>query len=180
MVFGWLTAWWVKLAVVATLVAGLLWVKHTYDASVTEAAVAAAIAGEVAKSEPIIRGLANTLAERDATIADIKTKSEAERIRQVALVELKSKELKNALHQNRTFKADLDKLRSSDFEFQRVLDTIAANNNSTSGTSASARLVKLGAAHTQCERDYRTERAEHSETIERLGEALSVVKALKQ
>jgi hypothetical protein len=155
------------------------WGVHTYNVKVSTKAVAAALVKERAVTVPVIKELAERVAARDATIGDIKAKSETERARQIAVVDLKDKELKNALTQNKALKTDLGKLRGADADFQRLLDTITANNHSATGASASTRLKQLGAAHQQCERALRESDGDLAETLGRLDEALAVVRALK-
>lgn len=161
------------------LAGGTSWVVHKYNDGIREKAVAAALVEERAITAPVIQRLGEWVAARDAKLEAIDTASKAERARQIAVVESKDKELKYALIQNKTLKIDLSNLRGADADFQRLLNTITANNNSTGGASASARLKQLGSAHTQCEKEYRAERVEHAETLGRLDEALAVVRALK-
>jgi hypothetical protein len=161
------------------LAGGTSWVVHKYNDGIREKAVAAALGKERAITAPVIKRLGEWVAARDAKIEAIETASNAERARQIAVVDLKDKELKHALTQNKTLKTDLGKLRGADADFQRLLDTITANNNSASGASASTRLKQLGAAHQQCERALRESDGDLAETLGRLDEALAVVRALK-
>jgi hypothetical protein len=174
------TSWAFRIAGVLG-VAALLWfgVISPYNNYVSAKAVAAALEDERAFTVPKIANLETTVAELDATIAKIHAESDAEKVRLAAVLELKTTELTNALAQNKNLKADLAKLHGADADFQRLLDTIATNNNSASGASASARLKQLGAAHQQCERALRESDGDLAETIGRLDEALAVVRALK-
>lgn len=170
-----------KALVVGTVAAGLWFgIVRPYNNFVSTKAVAAALVKERAITAPVIKRLGEWVAVRDAKIDAIETASNAERARQMAAVELKTKELKNALTQNKTFKAELTRLHGDIAGFNSVLDTITANNNRAAGASASARLKQLGAAHVQCEKEYRAERVEHGQTLGELGQALAVVRALKQ
>lgn len=170
--------WW---ALGAGAVVAIVWfgIINPYNNYVSSKKVAAALKDERAKTEPVIKRLGEWVAERDSKITNIETASNAEMARQAAVVDLKTKELKNALTQNNALKTDLAKLRSADADFQRLLDTITANNNSATGTSASTRLNQLGSAHNQCERALRESDEDHADTLGRLDEALAVVRALK-
>lgn len=161
------------------LAGGTSWVVHKYNDGIRVKAVAAALVEERAITAPVIKRLGEWVAARDAKLEAIDTASKAERARQIAVVESKDKELKYALTQNKTLKIDLGKLRGADADFQRLLNTITTNNNSTSGASASTRLKQLSSAHTQCERALRESDGDLSETLGRLDEALAVVRALK-
>lgn len=152
---------------------------NKYNDGIRKEAVAAALKDERAKTDPVFRELTSNFNALGAIFKEITEASKAERARQIAVVDLKDKELKYALTQNKTFKAELTRLHGDIAGFNSVLDTITANNNRATGASASTRLKQLGSAHTQCEKEYRAERVEHSETLGRLGEALAVVRALK-
>ena len=173
--------WAFKVLIAGIVVAGIWFgIVRRYNHYVSAKAVAAALVKERATTAPVIKRLGEWVAVRDAKIEAIDTASKAERARQIAVVDLKDKELKNALTQNKALKTDLAKLRGADADFQRLLDTITANNNSATGASASARLKQLGAAHQQCERALRESDSDLADTLGRLDEALKVVRALKQ
>jgi hypothetical protein len=161
------------------LAGGTSWVVHKYNDGIREKAVAAALVKERAITAPVIKRLGEWVAERDAKLDDIKAKSETERLRLIAVTDLKTKELGNALTQNKTFKAELTRLHGDLAGFNSVLDTITANNDRATGASASTRLKQLGAAHQQCERALRESDGDLAETLGRLDEALAVVRALK-
>lgn len=162
------------------LVAGVWFgIVQPYNNYVSAKKVAAALVKERAITAPIIKRLGEWVAARDAKIAAIESASNAERARQIAVVDLKDKELKNALTQNKALKIDLGKLRGADADFQRLLDTITAANNNASGASAGTRLKQLGSAHAQCEKALRESDDDNAETLGRLDEALAVVRALK-
>jgi DNA anti-recombination protein RmuC len=162
-------------------VAALLWfgVISPYNNYVSAKAVAAALAAERAKTELVLKELTASFNTLKGTFENITAASNAERARRIAEIDTKTKELTNALAQNKNLKADLAKLHGADADFQRLLDTIATNNNSASGASASTRLKQLSAAHQQCERALRESDGDLAETIGRLDEALAVVRALK-
>jgi predicted nucleic acid-binding Zn-ribbon protein len=180
-VFALLSTRWVWYALGSLAAAAALWfgVINPYNNYVSAKAVTAALEEERAFTVPKIANLEGTVNELDATIAKIHAESDAEKARQVAAVDLKTKELKNALTQNKTLKADLAKLRGISIELDSVLNTISAINNSASGASASSRLKQLSAAHQQCERALRESDSDLAETLGRLDEALAVVRALK-
>jgi len=173
-------AGWVFRAVAALVIAGALWWAWVgFKNYITAPAVAAALAAERAKTEPVFKELTTNFNALKGTFDNITAASNAERARRIAEIDTKTKELTNALAQNKNLKADLAKLHGADADFQRLLDTIAANNNSATGASASSRLKQLGAAHQQCERALRESDGDLAETIGRLDEALAVVRALK-
>ena len=174
-------AGWLFKAVAALVIAGAMWWAWTgFKAWVSAPAVAAALKTERAKTEPVFKELTANFNALKGTFENITTASNAERERRIAEINTKTKELGNALSQNKTLKADLAKLRGLNDEFDRVLNTIAANNDSATGASASTRLKQLSSAHQQCERALRESDGDLAETLGRLDEALAVVKALKQ
>jgi hypothetical protein len=172
---------WVWWALGAGVVVAGLWVGviSPYNNYVSAKKVAAALVKERAKTDLVFKELTANFNTLKGAFENIAAASNAERDKRKAEIDAKTKELKNALTQNKTFKAELTRLHGDLAGFNSVLDTITANNNSATGASASTRLKRLGAAHTQCEKEYRAERVEHSETIGRLDEALAVVRALK-
>jgi uncharacterized protein YhaN len=172
---------WVWWALGAGVVVAGLWfgVISPYNNYITAPAVAAALATERAETEPVFKELTANFNTLKGTFDNITAASNAERARRTAEIDTKTKELTNALAQNKNLKADLAKLHGADADFQRLLDTIAANNNSATGASASSRLKQLGAAHQQCEKALRESDGDLAETIGRLDEALAVVRALK-
>ena len=173
---GWAFRVLVALAVVAGLWFGII---SPYNNYVSEKKVAAALKTERAKTEPVFKELTANFNALKGTFDNITTASNAERDRRKAEIDAKTKELTHALNQNKTLKADLAKLHSLNADFDRLLDTIAANNNSATGASASTRLKQLSAAHQQCERALRESDGDLAETLGRLDEALAVVRALK-
>jgi hypothetical protein len=171
---------WLFRGIAAIIIAGAMWGAWTgFKAWVSAPAVAAALKDERAKTEPIFKELTANFNALQGTFENITTASNAERAKRKTEIDVKTKDLNYALTQNKTLKSDLANLRGANDDFERLLNTVTANNNSATGASASTRLIKLGAAHSQCERDYRASRAEHSETLGRLDEALAVVRALK-
>jgi hypothetical protein len=170
--------WWVlgAIAVVAGLWFGVI---SPYNDYVSGKKVAAALEKERAITETILKELTTNFKTLQGTFENITAASNAERAKRKAEIDLKTKDLQNALAQNQTLKTDLANLRGADAEFNRVLNTITANNHSATGASASARLIKLGSAYSQCEKEFRESRIEHADTLGRLDEALKVVRALK-
>lgn len=152
---------------------------HKYNDGIREKAVAQALKDERAITDPVFKKLAANFNALQGTFENITAASNAERERRIAEIDKKTKELGYALAQNKTLKADLAKLHGVSAELDRVLDTIASINHSTSGASASARLKQLGNAHQQCERALRESDSDLAETLGRLDEALAVVRALK-
>ena len=148
---------------------------HKYNDGLREDGRIEGRAGAKAESDPVIQTLAEWVVDRDAMLAKIA--DEQKKLGDIVVI--KQKELNNALSQNKAFSADLAKLRGADAEFNRVLNTISGINSNASGASASARLVQLGAAHSQCERALRESDSDLADTLGRLDEALSVVRALK-
>lgn len=163
-------------------VLALLWfgVISPYNNYVSAKKVAAALADERAKTEPVFKELTASFNALKGTFDNITAASNAERARRKAEIDARTKELTNALTQNKTLKADLAKLHSASDDFERLLDTITANNNSATGASASTRLKQLSSAHQQCERALRESDGDLAETLGRLDEALAVVRALKR
>jgi predicted RNase H-like nuclease (RuvC/YqgF family) len=166
----WLTPWWAKLAALAAVLFGLWFVVHSYNVAVSKKAVVEALKAERAVTKPKIEALRTEL-------ATIKATSEAEALRQKAVVDLKTKEYQNALAKNKTLKVELDSKRSSDADFERLLNTLSANNNASTA-SAGARYDRIKTAHQQCERDLREALSTTAGTIAGLGEALAGIEAL--
>lgn len=167
----WIMPWWAKLALIAALLGGLLWLKHTYDVKVTKEAVNAALVSERAITKPIIDGL-------KLELATIKATSEAEAIKRKAELTIKTKEYQNALAQTKLLKTELDSKRSSDADFERMLHA-TSDNNSATGTGLSLRHDRIKAAHQQCERDLRSAIDTAAGAIVGLSEAVAAVDALK-
>lgn len=171
---------WLKLAAIVAILAALwgAWVgfKHWVSAPM----VAAALKDERAKTEPVFRELTENFKTLESTFKQITDASTAERDRRVAEINKKTKDLNYALTQNKTLKTELYNLRGANDDFERLLGAITTNNNSATGASASTRLKQLSAAHQQCERALRESDGDLAETLGRLDEALSVVRALKQ
>ena len=163
--------WWLKLALIVALLGGLLWLKHTYDVRVTKEAVNAALVSERAITKPIIDGL-------KLELATIKAASESEAIKRRAELTIKTKEYQNALAQTKLLKAELDSKRSSDADFERMLNA-STDNNSASGTGLGIKYDRIKTAHQQCERDLRTALDTAANTIVGLSEAVAAVEALK-
>jgi len=174
-ILDWLTPWWAKLAVLAVLLSGLLWLKHTYDTGVAKKAVEAALVKERATTTPVIEELAKRVADRDKTVADYKAQSDA----------LKTKIATNQGVLNATLKkldqssTELAMLRGSDAEFKRLLDTATANSGGATHASAIAGLERLTSAHHQCQASFREERNRHAKTLDGLEQALAVIDALQ-
>lgn len=171
-ILDWLTPWWAKLAVLAVLLSGLLWLKHTYDTGVAKKAVESALVKERAVEAPKLKAAQLALAE-------IKAASEAEAIKRKAELNVKTKEYQNAIAQTQLLKAELAAKRSSDADFERLLNTLANTGDSASGTGISTRYDRLKTAYQQCERDTREALDTAASTIERLGEAIAAIDALK-
>lgn len=167
----WLTPLWVKLALIAALLGGILWLKHTYDVKVTKEAVNAALVSERAKTNPIINGL-------KLELATIKATSEAEAIKRKAELNIKTREYQNALAQTKLLKAELDSKRSSDADFERLLNA-SSDNNSSTGAGLSIRHDRIKTAHQQCERDLRAAIDTAASAIIGFSEAVAAVEALK-
>lgn len=170
-ILDWLAPWYIKLALIAALLGGLLWLKHTYDVKVTKEAVNAALVSERAKTKPIIDGL-------KLDLATIKATSEAEAIKRKAELNIKTKEYQNALAQTKLLKAELDSKRLSNSEFERMLHA-STDNNSATGAGISLRYDRIKTAHQQCERDLRISLDTAASTIIGLSKALAAVEALK-
>jgi DNA anti-recombination protein RmuC len=172
---------WLWRAAGAAGVLVLLWfgVINPYNNYVSAKKVAAALADERAKTEPVFKELTANFNALKGTFDNIAAASNLERAKRKAEIDAKTKELNNALTKNKTLKVDLAQLLGARDEFDRLLNTIAANNNSTTGASASTRLKQLSAAHQQCERALRESDGDLAETLGRLDEALAVVRALK-
>ena len=170
-ILDWLAPWYIKLALIAALLGGLLWLKHTYDVKVTKEAVNAALVSERAKTKPIIDGL-------KLDLATIKATSEAEAIKRKAELNIKTKEYNNALAQTKLLKSELDSKRSSDADFERLLHTVNTNNSS-SGTGLCPRYDRIKTAHQSCERDLRISIDTAASTIIGFSEAVAAVEALK-
>ena len=172
---------WVQYALASLAAAALLWfgVINPYNNWVTDKAVESALAEERAKTEPIFKELMANFNDLETTFKNITEASNAELARRIAEINTKTKELGYALAQNKTLKSDLAGLRGANDEFERLLGSIEANNNRTTGASASTRLKQLSAAHQQCERSLRESDGDLAETLGRLDEALAVVRALR-
>jgi hypothetical protein len=178
-ILDWLTPWWAKLAIIATLLASCFWLKHAYDIKVTTKAVEAALEKERAEIAPFITNLEETIKVRDLTIATTKAESDAERTRQQAKLNTKTIEYKNALLQTKTVQAKYDALLGTSADFERMLHAATANNDSASGTGLSPRFKQLSAAHQQCERDLRSSIEQTIATTGELSKAVAVIEALK-
>lgn len=170
-ILDWLAPLWVKLALIAALLGGLLWLKHTYDVKVTKEAVNDALVSERAITKPIIDGL-------KLELATIKATSEAEANKRKAELNVKTKEYQNAIAQTQLLKAELAAKRSSDADFERMLHA-SSDNNITTGTGTSPRYDRIKNAHEQCERDLRESLDTTREAVTDLGDAIAVIEALK-
>jgi DNA anti-recombination protein RmuC len=171
---------WLFRGIAAIIIAGAMWWAWTgFKAWVSAPAVAAALKEERSKTEPIFKELTANFNALQGTFENITTASNAERAKRKAEIEVKIKDLNYALTQNKTLKIDLANLRGANDDFERLLNTITANNNSSTGASASTRLKQLSNAHQQCERALRESDEDNAETLGRLDEALAVVRALK-
>lgn len=172
---------WLAGILSAAAVVGLLtWGVHTYNVKVSAKAVEAALEKERAVTAPIIKELAERVAARDSELATIKTKSDAERLRRTAVVELKTKELKDALAQNQILADKNTKLLGDSDGVDRLLKSIEArNNNRTDTTGGSAEYKRQSTALIACERDLGELAAATAETSRRLGDADVIIKALK-
>lgn len=172
---------WVQYLIGSIAAVVLLWfgVINPYNNYVSEKKVTAALAKERAKTEPVFKELTANFNNLKGTFDNITAASNAERAKRKAEIDLKTKDLNYALSQNKTLKTDLALLRGASDDFERLLNTITANNNSATGASASTRLKQLSAAHQQCERALRESDSDHAETLGRLDEALAVVRALR-
>lgn len=162
--------WWAL--GMATVVAGLWFgVVRPYNNYVSAKAVDKALNAERAVSVPLIEGLHSKVANMEAA-------SKAEALRQRAVINLKTKEYQNAIAQNKLFKEELDSQRSSDADFERLLNTIN-DHDRAAGTGISDRFERLKTAHEQCERDLRYSAETSAGTLERLGAAIAAIDALK-
>jgi hypothetical protein len=171
---------WLMFIIGVVAVVGLLWYGvHSYNVWVSAPLIEAALAKERAEVAPFIANLEATIKARDLTIATTKVASDAERTRQLAKLNTKTIEYKNALLQTKTVQAKYDALLGTSADFERMLHATTANNDSASGTGLSPRFKQLSVAHQQCEREYRAERVEHSKTIGELSKAVAVIEALK-
>lgn len=172
---------WLWRAAGAVAAVALVWfgVISPYNNYVSAKAVAAALKVERAKTEPVFKELTANFKTLRGTFDNITAASNAESARRKAQIDVKTKELTYALTQNKNLKTDLAALRGANNDFERLLGTIAANNNSAAGSSVSTRLKQLSTAHQQCERALREADDDNAETIGRLDEALAVVRAMK-
>jgi small-conductance mechanosensitive channel len=171
---------WLWRAVGAAGALALLWfgVINPYNNYVSAKKVAAALAGERAKTEPVFKELTASFNALKGTFDNITAASTAEARRQKNQLEIKQKGYDHAIANTKKLKAELDAMRGSDVEFERLLNAVAANN-STKQASQSDRYERLEAAHQQCERDIRYASETAAGTIERLSEAVASIEALK-
>jgi ribosomal protein L16 Arg81 hydroxylase len=172
--------WLAYMAGAAALV-GLFWYAvHSYNVSITEEAVNAALVKERTITAPAIKELVQRIADRDLTIATMKAESDAERTRQQAKLNTKTIEYKNAMLKTKTIQAKYDTLLGTSADFERMLHAATANNDSAGGAGLSPRFKQLSAAHQQCERDLRSSIEQTIATTGELSKAVAVIEALKQ
>lgn len=173
---------WMWRAAGALGVVALLWfgVINPYNNYVSAKKVAAALDDERAKTEPVFKELTASFNTLKGTFDGITDASTAEARRQKQQLEMKQKGYDHAIANTKALKAQLDAMRSSDADFERLLNARPAKNSSSAGeASLGDRYERLEAAHQQCERDIRYAAETAAGTIERLSAAVAAVEALK-
>lgn len=170
---------WLFRGVAALVVAGAMWWAWTgFKAWVSAPAVAAALKTERAKTEPIFKELTVSFNTLKSTFDNITAASNAEARRQKNQLEIKQKGYDYAIANTKKLKAELDAMRGSDADFERLLNASAANNSARQA-SQSDRYERLEAAYQQCERDIRYAAETAAGTLEGFSAAVAAIEALK-
>lgn len=149
------TSWLFK-GIAALIVAGALWWAWTgFKHWVSAPAVTQAMATERAKTEPIIKDLAQRVADRDKTIADKNVAAASELKRQTDAATVKQKLYDNLKAQNAKLSKQITAaIPSPEFVADGVRNLTAGGDSTCAADSDYRR--RLGAAIAQCEADLNT------------------------
>ena len=164
------------------LVAGVWFgIISPYNNFVSTKKVNAALKVERAKTEPVIKRLAEWVVARDATIDGMNKAAEREKSKQLKAANEKTIQYNAVVKQNKELFAKFNAAMLSKSDLTDRLRNITEQSSSgATNTSNSGFVKRLGEAYAQCESDVSLLLETASRTNERAAKAEAGLRALKQ